>query len=190
MNKDKQIMILAGLTILVIVLLPYLNIVPKFAISDSDWTLVEDTGMMTGSYTITNQTINFNISSQNYNVQSGQAFLYYLAVNGTCVDINPTNTYSSFPTLEGTNKICKLVAVIESNDSVRQKTYSTIYTKEIQIQKVAGPTVYINKTVNQTVIVEKKVEVELTFLERYGIAGVIFIVMGLIIIYLIYKRTR
>jgi hypothetical protein len=196
MNKDKQIIWLAGITLLVIVMLPYLGLVPKFAVTDNDF--IYDGEVQIVSNSISNKTISYSYNNQTFNYPAER--IYYII--GTTV-------YDSIPDLEGTNIINRYKITLINNDTeARLEKWHTIYTKEIQTEtqnvtvyknvsvNITGPTVYVqnvsykNITVNQTVEVIKEVQIEPTFFERYGLSGFIFITMGLIIIYLIYKRTR
>lgn len=46
----------------------------------------------------------------------------------------------------------------------------------------------VNNTVNQTIYVEKQVEYEATFFERYGMASIVLILLGGVIIWLILRK--
>ena len=197
MNKDEQIYWLAGITILVIIMLPYLGLVPKFAITDSD-IIMQDLATLNQNESIENflsvtssgNTISFIYMNNSINYLNGK-IVYLFDNSSSLLDNIPVIT-------EGTHTITKYQFLVlnETNQIKIQKGSKTFY-HSIEIVEVEKPvvqyvnkTVYVNQTVNQTITVIEEVPAKLTFYERYGLAGIIFIIMGLVIIYLIYKRTR
>jgi len=209
-DNNKLMWIVIG-AIVIIILLPYLGLVPKFAITDSDFTSDGQVPITLNS--ITNGTISYAYNNQTFSYPTGT--VYYEV--GTAI-------YSSIPDLAGTNTIYKYEIDSTSNGTNATLTqWHVLYTEEIKnvtvqtyiaanvtstqlcsavngtytnltctcpngniwydnsTSKVCGPVI---NTVTNTVNVQP------SFLQEYGVAGLIFIIMGLIIIYLIYTRTR
>lgn len=215
--KDKTIFLLVGLTLAILVLLPYLGLVPRFAISDSDFISDGAVTLLSSTYSAENDSVAFSFV-ENVNYAMANKTIFYTIGNSTDVSMTVPN-----PT--GTNTINKYQIDVVSG-VVQLSKWHTVYTKEIQTVyqnvSVPGPTVQLNATSNQicaglggtysnvtctcpngskwydnstskvcgALTVTTTVTVEPNFWQKYGAAGIVFIVMGLIIIYLIYKRTR
>lgn len=203
-DKDNKIYWIAGLTLLVIIMLPYIGMVPKFAITEADIILTKVDSILPetdfDAFSTINSTAPYATVSFNYSdvisTYPNNKILYLVDEVKTL--------YDSIPTLaEGTHTIRAYRFYAFNNTDVDNLTYidvhtgsktfyNAITTVEVpkEVIKYMNNTVYVNQTINETITVEKLVEKDLTFIQKYGIAGIIFVVMGLIIIYLIYKRTR
>jgi hypothetical protein len=192
------------IAIAVIIVLPYLNIIPKFSISGEDIptqevgvanqnTSIEIFEMITADSGL----IRFLYLNNSYEYPDGK-MLYLLD--------NFTTLYGNIPELsEGEHTLIKYQLVIRSEDiggenitriavSKGIKTfYHSVRNQNVTVQ-VPGPiqylnnTIYVNRTINNTIT--EQVQIEPTIFQKYGIAGIVFVIMGLVIIYLIYKRTR
>lgn len=237
MEKDTKIFWIVGLTIAMLVLLPYLHLVPKFVISDSDF--MQDETILANLSETTNFSI---IASQivfndNGTIRTFNTGDIYYKLGGS------EDVYGEIPDMEGTNTIYKYRISIVANETpnlldnnfVSLEQWHIVYTKETQI---INETIYQNQTIYQNVTVYQNVTITPSsesictglggvytnstctcpngvkwydnstsrvcgpitttitetigpnFWMKYGAAGIIFIIMGLIIIYLIYKRTR
>lgn len=195
MAKQDKLMWLAIGAIVIIILLPYLGLVPKFEIVDSDIVL-QDLATLNQNESVENflnvnlvsGTINFMYLNSSYNYPSGK-ILYFLD--------NSTFIYDGVPEMtEGTHILFKYQFISFNNDTQikiqkgSKNFYNSIQNVEVPVEviKLVNNTIIVNQTVNQTIT--KEVQVAPTVFQKYGIAGIIFVIMGLIIIYLIYKRTR
>lgn len=186
MDKNNKIYWLIGIALAIVILYPYLSQM-KFAISDSDYTCdpIQTINLPDTSFNVSNGTIYYITPNMTKIFSSGQDYWN--------IDNDTSTVYSSFPDLIGTHKIHKISYTLKENDTnIEFKRCYVIYTKEIQ--NTTGPTVYVNRTINQTVYVNQTIEVikqitiEPTFFQKYGISSIIFVVMGVIVLYLIFKE--
>lgn len=192
--EKKQMFWIISLSILVVLMLNnlgYINL-PKFAISDSDFVLVNEATVNWDS--MQNVTfINGTITIPLYGAfNSGDSFYFVLNSSLECSGLGQFS--KTIPNPEGTHKICKYVfSSVNNNTQMKTQLYSTIYTKEIEQVEVAGPIEYIqnlsyiNNTVYQNVTVEKLVPTETTLfgIKISWIAILEGIILGGIIIFLI-----
>lgn len=136
-KSNHQAYWIIGIVVAFIIILPYINLNQKFAISDSDYTC--DSPLI------------LNISEEsNFNINNGT--IYYSNLNTTQVFLSGYNywtidndtsvSYNSFPNLEGTHKIYKISYTIKENDTQIEfnKCY-IFYTKEIEKQTVINNSV-------------------------------------------------
>lgn len=192
---NTKLMWFAVLAIAVIIALPYLGLSPKFAIVDNDIILSDlatvDLNGSSGDFlnvNLVSGTILFSYLNNSYSFPDGKV-IYSLD--------NSTFLYDDVPEMnEGTHTLFKYQLLSGNNNTQvtikkgSKNFYNAVQVVNVPVEtiKYLNNTVYVNQTVNQTIT--KEVKVQPTILERFGLAGIIFIIMGLVIIYLIYKRTR
>jgi hypothetical protein len=229
MNKqDKQIFLITFVTLAILILSPYLGLVPKFAISDSDFIYQGETNYPTiingGNIVIENSTITFQQMGNQYTLPDGQFYyfldndsLMYLEIpedligkhvlnkyqissinNDTeanikwwiaAIDIEVkevnisvvNNTVSYIPQEVTSEQLCTALGGNYSETNMSCKCPNNDLWYDNSTSKVCGPITNTNTIT---------VEVQPTFFEKYGIASIIFVIMGSIIIYMIYRRTR
>lgn len=203
-NKNKTLMIV-GIIIVVLFLFSSGNLnLPKFAIADSDYTC-------DSPYNITLPNQNINISNVTiYMNDSNTTRAFISGRDYWAVDNETSSQYSAFPDITGTHKIYKVSYTIKNNDTIEHKLCYLMYTKEINISYVTANVtsqqicLAVNGTYSNTTCtcpngnrwsdnstskvcgpitktVEKEVQLQPSFFDKYGIAMIILVIAGVAI---------
>jgi hypothetical protein len=148
-----------------------------------------------------------NLETVDYQINFYKNFDYYVVdVNGNNKAIElPEGKYhlliSSSYTGASTANLClytynqKLninkINIIYISETTPKIYNTTIYINNqtnYYLNQTINQTIYVNQTINETIEVTKEVQIEPTFIEKYGLAGIILLISVIIIAYIWRKK--